>query len=381
MENLKDIPPLGIYIHVPFCVSKCPYCDFYSIGCAGRNDTREYMDRYTDSVKRELKTFFEKSRTNRVDTVYFGGGTPILLTDRRINAITDEIYRLFSVDKDAEVTMEANPYTALSQQLSGYRSAGINRLSFGLQSANDDELKLLGRLHSAHEADQCVKAAQKAGFENISLDLMTALPYQTEEKLLNSVKFCSELNVQHISAYILKVEEGTPFYVNDVQAICPDEDRQAQLYLYTVQALKEHGYEQYEISNFSSEKKYRARHNVKYWNCDEYIGIGPSAHSFFNGRRMYYPRDLKLFIDGTSPTDDGEGGGWEEYLMLRLRLSDGLDFDALRQRGAEQSDIDRIIKKAQPMQKAGFLKLENDNIRLTPEGFLISNSIIAELLF
>lgn len=382
MDNIKnDIRPLGIYIHVPFCVSKCPYCDFYSIGCKGRNDIDEYMDKYTDSVKRELKLFLQQSRTKNVDTIYFGGGTPVLLTEKRIHSITDEIYKLFCVENNAEVTLEANPHSALSQKLSDYRSAGINRLSFGLQSANDDELKLLGRLHSAKEAAECVKAAQKAGFENISLDLMTALPNQTEDKLLNSIKFCSDLNVPHISAYILKVEEGTPFYKDGVEKLCPDEDRQAQLYLYTSNTLKEYGYKQYEISNFAKDEKHRARHNVKYWNCDEYIGIGPSAHSFFNGRRMYYPRSLNEFIEGVTPVDDGEGGSWEEYLMLRLRLSDGVNLDKLKLRGASQSDIDGIIRKLPLMQKAGLLSFNDGTVNLTAEGFLISNTIIGELIF
>ncbi len=377
----KSSSTLGIYVHVPFCLSKCPYCDFYSIGCNGRADTDEYMDKYIEAVKLKLKRFAESCANSSVDTVYFGGGTPVLLGEKRIHSILDEMQKLFSISNFAEITMEANPHSALSQSLNEYRAAGINRLSLGLQSANADELKLLGRLHSADEAARCVVSAQKAGFENISLDLMTALPNQTEKKILNSVKFCASLGVQHISAYILKVEEGTPFYVNGIEKICPDDDMQAQLYIYTVEILKEHGYSQYEISNFAKSEKYRAKHNVKYWNCDEYIGIGPSAHSFFGGRRMYYPRDLRGFIDGVVPIDDGSGGGWEEYFMLRLRLSDGVNLNSLKLRGALDSDIESITKKAAPMQRAGFLSINNGVISLTPQGFLISNSIISGLLF
>lgn len=372
---------LGIYIHVPFCLAKCPYCDFYSIGCNGVSNTDELMDEYTEAVKRELRRFAVKCENPSADTVYFGGGTPVLIGEKRIHSILSEAAKRFYIPQDAEITLEANPHSAINQKLADYRAAGINRLSMGLQSANDDELKLLGRLHSAAEAAECVKAAQKADFNSISLDLMTALPNQTEEKLLNSIKFCAALGVEHISAYILKVEEGTPFDKNGIEAICPDSDRQAELYLYTAEKLKEHGYSQYEISNFAAAPKYRARHNVKYWNCDEYIGIGPSAHSFFKGRRAYYPRDLKAFIAGNTPVDDGEGGGWEEYLMLRLRLSDGVNIKELLLRGAKGSDIEKILKKAAPMKKAKLLNIDCDIISLTPEGFLISNAIIAELIF
>lgn len=377
--------PLGIYLHVPFCTVKCPYCDFYSLGTQAMTDAEEVMDAYVDAMLRELAQWGQRLESRQADTVYFGGGTPLLLGSRRISRLLQGVRAAFALTQQAEITLEANPATALAQEFARLHEAGVNRLSFGLQSSCKEELRLLGRRHTAQQAAQCVLDAQAAGFTNLSLDLMLGLPGQSEQTIADSIAFCSSLNVPHISAYLLKVEPGTPFQQQGIQALCPDEDTQADWYLLAVQSLARHGYRQYEISNFSRSPETQSRHNLKYWRCQEYLGLGPSAHSFLNGSRMYYPRDLDSFLTGAGspgyfPVPDGEGGGFEEAVLLGLRLNEGISLGELGAR-FPQADCAQLARRATPLRRAGLLEEGEDRLALTPRGFLLSNSIITKLLY
>lgn len=364
--------PLGLYIHVPFCDGKCPYCDFYSLPAR-----EEAMDAYVRRLG-ELLPRFAEGYPRPLRTVYFGGGTPSLLGPARLGALLEEAARRFSLLPGAEITCEANP-TGLSGDLfPGLRAAGFNRLSLGLQSAHEDELELLGRRHSPQDAARAVEAARTAGFENISLDLMLALPGGSTGKLGKSIGFAASLGPEHLSAYILKVEPGTPFARRGVPQ--PQEDRAADEYLFCVEELARRGFRQYEISNFAR-PGFESRHNLVYWRCEEYLGLGPGAHSFLEGRRFLWPRDLDGFLQGAEPVDDGPGGGFEEFAMLNLRLTRGLRLSDCEERfGREGGAAFRLLLQRARALPQRLLRAEEDSVALTPEGFLVSNGILARLL-
>ena len=329
---------------------------------------------YVAAVIRTMESFCKE----RIETVYFGGGTPPLLGAERLSRMLAAAKDCFEILPDAEITVEMNPGDASAELLSALRAAGFNRLSMGVQSGVDSELRALGRRHDSAQAAEAVRLARAAGFENISLDLMLAIPHQTLDSLRQSIDFIAGLEPEHISAYILKIEENTPFAALADKLPLPDEDGQAEFYLEAVKVLAEKGYAQYEISNFSK-PNCESRHNLKYWHCEEYIGIGPAAHGFYNGRRYYYPRDIESFMHGTAPLDDGEGGSREEYLMLGLRLAEGITESGWQERFAEPIP-QSIRRRARMYQQAGLLVCDEEGIRLTPEGFLVSNGIIARLM-
>jgi putative coproporphyrinogen dehydrogenase len=361
---------LGIYIHVPFCGRKCGYCDFYSV-----NYSKSAVQSYVDAVLRNIRHYSDRSRI--VDTVYFGGGTPSLLDSEQIAEIMDDIGGSFFIDENAEVTLEANPSTLNPDKLAGLRNAGVNRLSIGVQSMVESELKFLGRNHSAERAEKSILDANSAGFENISCDLMIALPEQTAENIEYSVNRLSSLPIQHISAYILKTEEGTPFDCEDIKKHLPDDDETADIYLKTVGLLEKNGFMQYEVSNFAK-SGYESRHNCKYWKCEDYIGIGPSAHSCYKGQRFAVERDLNGFISAKiQPVYVTESNpcGFEETAMLRLRLKEGL---LLRETGSHKGDI---AKKIPDLERAGYINFDGERISLTPQGFVVSNSVISYLIY
>lgn len=360
--------PIGLYLHIPFCNGKCPYCDFYSV-----NPESEKVTTYVEALCREID-----KAGGFYDTVYFGGGTPSLIGSDNIAKIMGHIRRT----SDCETTLECNPSDtgAVDSRFdfSVVAKSGVNRISMGLQSADNSERKILGRRGGCDDVERAIERAVKSGIDNISLDLMLGIPYQTEKSLEKSVEFCKKSGAKHISAYILKIEEGTAFYrIKDTLSI-PDEDETCDLYLSAVEMLRNRGYHQYEISNFS-EKGCESRHNLKYWHCEEYLGLGASAHSFSDGRRFYYERSIDDFIKGIPPVDDGYGGDEEEYIMLALRLSEGLVFDNFKKR-FDKSVPDNIIKKARELEKHGLVKVDGNSISLTVQGFLISNSIITALI-
>ena len=368
---------MGIYLHVPFCASKCPYCDFYSLPLE-----EAAAARYVDAVKRALASPALPGRGRRADTVYFGGGTPSLLGEGRLCALLEAVDRAFPLEEGAEVTLEANPGTVDFPLLASLRKGGFNRISMGMQSAHQEELRLLGRRHEPSQTVRAMELARRGGFENLSLDLMLGTPSQTPESALDSVRACAGLGGTHISAYMLKVEPGTPYGEAHMERQVMDGDALADLYLETVRCLEGLGYRQYEISNFAR-PGYESRHNLKYWRGGDYLGVGPSAHSMAGGKRFFFPRDLGGFIAAADPWDlavkDGEGGTLEEFIMLRLRLSEGLDLEELSRRWPV-ADLTGLGRGISPLCKAGYARFDGRRLALTPEGFLVSNGIIAQLL-
>ena len=247
----------------------------------------------------------------------------------------------------------------------------------GMQSANEAELKILGRRHTAETVREAVKAAREAGIDNVSVDLMLGLPNSSLETLKSSIDFCAALEADHVSAYILKIEPGTPFAKQELNL--PDEDGTADQYLFAVNELKKHGYDQYEISNFARPGK-ESRHNLQYWRCGEYLGLGPAAHSFMEGRRFYFPRDLEGFLNGNAPTDDGAGGGFSEFAMLSLRLTEGLPRKICETRFENGGALfDGVLEGCKHLPK-NLIHADYERISLTAEGFLVSNAILAEIL-
>lgn len=365
---------LGIYIHVPFCDNgKCPYCDFYSV-IAGKS----LKEKYINAVRKDLAERAVKASNRQVDTVYFGGGTPSVIGEG-LAQILDAVRENYNVENNAEVTFEANPAEITFDLLLELRKAGFNRLSLGMQSSVPEELKLLGRRHSPDDVAKTVNDARRAGFENISLDLMLCVPRQTHKSMIRSIDFAASLKPEHISAYLLKVEPGTGYFKIKKALNLPCDDEQADMYLEACAALENRGYAQYEISNFAK-PGFESRHNLKYWNCDEYLGFGPAAHSFFKGERCYYPRSLEKYINGEKPVSDGKGGALEEYIMLRLRLREGILENELKKR----YDVDFSIfgdKKLSKFENAGLVKVKAGRISLTQKGFIVSNSVIGELIF
>ncbi len=361
---------LGLYFHVPFCAKKCAYCSFYSGAYSGRT-----AQDYVSAVVRNLRHYSDKSRIT--DTVYFGGGTPSLLSAAQLREILTTAAEYFFIADNAEITLEANPCTLSPQKLLQLRDIGINRLSIGVQSLNDEELRFLGRGHTAERAKKAVHDAHAAGFENISCDLMIALPRQTPDTLSYSIQRLYALPIQHVSAYILKIEEGTAFDCGDVRNALPSEDESAELYLKMVTELESQGFNQYEVSNFAL-SGFESRHNCRYWKCSDYLGIGPSAHSCFDGKRFAANCTTDEFISANiQPTviTDEAPCGFEEFAMLRLRLKEGLHL-------ADVPDHSEEIRgKLPPLIREGYVTFNGETVSLTPKGFLMSNQVISYIIF
>ena len=372
----KEKAPLGLYIHIPFCRQKCAYCDFYSL--PSREDK---MDAYTDALIRHIREVAPRTESHRVDTVYFGGGTPSYLGAERLRSILRAVMKGCPVTRDAEITLEANPDSACDiKALRTLRRAGFNRLSLGVQSADDGLLRAIGRIHTFAQVQQSVTAARKAGFRNISMDLIYGLPGQTMQQWDDTLSAVIALAPEHISCYGLKLEPGTPLYERRLEETFPDDDAQAYMYLYAVTALEQNGYGQYEISNFAK-PGYESRHNLKYWRMQEYAGFGPGAHSDFGGVRYAYVRDLDGYIGGRLILSESESDATltrdYEYVMLSLRTAEGIDrryFETTyRQRFQPMEEL--LVQ----YERAGLACRTENGWRLTPRGFLVSNSIIVAL--
>ena len=353
----------GLYIHIPFCRQKCRYCDFYSMG--GRQEVpREYIQ----AVKREISRWPDLE----CKTVYFGGGTPSLLTANQV----DEILSCLNILPGAEITMEANPESLTYEKRAGYRRAGVNRLSIGVQSAYDKSLHSLGRLHTAAGAADAFRRAKKAGFDNISGDLMIGLDNYTAREMLDTIDFLKDRGAVHISAYMLKIEKGTDFYINP-PAHLSDEEQLADFYLMAREKLEKEGYHQYEISNFAKDGRY-SRHNMIYWQLEDYLGIGPGAHSCINGQRFHYPRDLAAFLSRPQTEEDGKTDA-DEYIMLSLRLASGLSVRQLAEKWGLKIGA-HTTAKLKVYRENDFLTFDGDNIKLTPKGFLAENTIARDIM-
>ena len=374
--------PLGIYVHVPFCKSKCVYCDFYSLPHA-----EERMDAYVKAVTAHLLETAPRAERHRVDTIYFGGGTPSYLGAKRLREILSVILKKYDVDKHAEITLEANPDSAQDwRELRTLRKAGFNRVSLGMQSADDGELAEIGRVHTAAQVRTAVDAVRKAKIENLSLDLIYGLPHQTMERWQANLEAAVALAPQHLSCYGLKVEKGTPLHARRDSAGLPGDDAQADMYLSTVETLRHYGFFQYEISNFAR-PGFESRHNLKYWTLQEYAGFGPGAHSDFGGVRYAYERDLDTYIrgvlEGTPMLSENERipplDRDTEYLMLGLRTVRGIAPKTFENHYRRRFDC--LLPFLEECRKAGYAVREEDGSwHLTPHGFLVSNQIIGGVL-
>ena len=382
LTNTKNKTPLGIYVHVPFCRSKCQYCDFYSLTCKDDKSIETYIRAICDHIKESGPL----TPGYKVDTIYFGGGTPSFLGADALATILTTIRRVFDVDPNAEITLEANPDSVSDQLLRRVRAEGFNRISLGVQTDDDELLKKLGRPHDYAQVVSAVQRIRKAGFKNLSLDLMYGLPGQTLLNWKDTLERVITLGPEHISCYALKVEENTPLYAcKDILNIA-DDDTQAEMYLAGVEILRSHGFRQYEISNFARKGLY-SRHNMKYWTGGEYLGFGPAASSDFGGRRFTTIRDLQGYVNGiqtggsvleeVDEVPQRERAG--EYLMLRLRTISGINrYEYERKFLLPFDEIEAALERSRTMGYA--MRSEEGRWRLTPRGYLISNDIITDLL-
>ncbi len=377
----KPVKPLGLYIHIPFCKSKCIYCDFYSLPRA-----EDRMDRYVSALCRQLAEIAQRTTAHTVDSVYLGGGTPSYLGEKRLRRILKTVKKHYHLSRDAEITLEANPDSAGDwRALRSLRRAGMNRLSLGVQSADDGLLRTLGRPHTFAQAEEAAAAARRARIRNLSLDLIYGLPGQDLAGWKDTLERAAALEPEHLSCYGLKVEEGTPLWDMQEKMDLPDDDAQADMYLWTVERLGALGYEQYEISNFARPGR-ASRHNMKYWTLCEYAGFGPGAHSDLGDVRYAYLRSLDTYCAGVeagvSVLESSEHIPSRErdieYVMLGLRLSQGISRQEFENRyRLPFAPIQSVLER---FRATGHAALAGERWRLTPEGFLVSNQIIGQAL-
>ena len=368
---------LGLYIHIPFCRSKCLYCDFCSFPRAEDSS----MNAYADELCRRLIACAPRAADRVVKTVYFGGGTPTILPLLAFESILQTISTHYMLSDDCEITAECNPATADFAYLSALRALGVNRLSIGLQSVHENELRALGRAHTYAEFETVFSDARRAGFENISVDLMYGIPEQTEESFGASIEKLCALAPEHISSYGLKIEEGTPFFRMQNTLSLPDEDTEYRMYCLLTHELQKHAYHKYEISNFAKNGRH-SRHNLRYWKGEEYLGFGVAAHSYFEGVRFGNSRDIDAFLRGEDIVCEraviSAHEREEERVMLGLRLTEGISLeDFATQTGVRFEERYPIVRR---MIDGGFMKMENEHISFTDKGFFVSNAILAQML-
>ncbi len=379
----------AIYIHIPFCDHKCIYCDFYSI------ITTDNIASFLSALKKEIKYYSNQFAGDRTfSSIFFGGGTPSLMESEYISEIIDSLKENYKINENVEITLETNPGTVDKKKLKEFRNAGINRISIGIQSFHDDELKFLTRIHDKQTAIQTVWNANEIGFENINIDLIFNLPKQTKDKWKSNLVTAVELPVKHISAYSLILERGTILnkMVLDGKVKIQDEDYDAELYEMTIDFLEEHGFIQYEVSNFTK-PGFECRHNNAYWRYKDYLSFGPSSHSFVNlpdgkagGKRWWNFSSLKRYINEIGKNGFAVAGSEEinnemalnEYVMLALR-SKGLDLKEFEKRFGE----DWINQKHDYFKKLSAQNLifnDGNLYRLTKNGYAICDEILANLL-
>lgn len=363
----------GLYIHIPFCIKKCKYCDFVS---------------YTDvegKIKEYLVKLFlemEKYKEEKIDTVFIGGGTPSVLDANDINCLMSNIRNNFSLSKNCEITIEANPGTLSEEKIYSMLNCGINRISVGVQSFNDDELELIGRIHNTEEAYNNICLIKKCGFDNINLDLMTALPNQSINSLKSTIETAVSLPVTHISAYSLIMEKGTPLEKEYSQGniSLPDDDTDRKMYAMTVKFLKDRGFNRYEISNFAKEG-YECQHNIKYWKCNEYIGLGVTAHSYIGNKRYSNASSLSAYIADEKGEEIilSQEDRISEFMVMGLRMDKGVNKTEFKNRFGK--NIDEIFEKQiEKFVFMGLLKKTNDGYVLSERGIDVSNSVMCEFL-
>ena len=376
---------LSIYVHVPFCARKCLYCDFPSAP-----GTPEEIAAYFRVLMKEIRSFEALGSLYGAETVFFGGGTPSLVDPKYLGQVLDLLRGIFAFAKDAEITLEANPGTLTKEKLAAYRDMGVSRLSLGLQSVHEEELKILGRIHGYADFLKSYELAREAGFDNINIDLMSALPRQTMEKWQKTLETVAGLEPEHISAYSLIIEEGTPFEKTygtlQGRIYLPSEEADREMYHWTKTFLAERGYHRYEISNYAKEGR-ECRHNLTYWTCGEYVGFGQSAASYVDGKRFQNPAGREEYLafvpsayanfKKTRPLTLTERE--EEYMFLGLRTLRGVAREEFRERFGE-SFPGTYEKKLLDYCRQGFMEKADDRIRLTDRGIDVSNVIMADFL-
>jgi oxygen-independent coproporphyrinogen-3 oxidase len=380
----------SLYLHIPFCEHKCIYCDFYSIApSTSKEEYRLLIDKFLFALEMEIRLCAINSRFHEsVDTIFFGGGTPSLLHPSEVEKILNLISSHFSIQKDAEITLETNPGTVDKEKLCAFRSAGINRISLGIQSFNNDDLRFLTRIHTASEAKQCMKDVSAAGFENVSFDLIFSLPNQTLPKWKYNLEQAIDLQPVHISCYSLIVEPETSLFrmVQTGQIAAPGTDSDAELYEFTIDFLTSHGFKQYEVSNFArsdapDKPNFKCRHNLNYWNHSNYLGFGPSAHSFWKDKRWWNTSDITAYIEQLNrhalPLSGAENLSavqlMEETIFLGLR-SEGIDLEQFQIQYARDflTEYKLIITD---LIQFGYALLDGGRFRLTAKGYVVCDEI------
>ncbi len=373
---------LGLYLHIPFCLQKCNYCDFCSAPAS-----ESVRSAYVGALCKHLDAIAPQAREYTVDTVYLGGGTPTLLSKEDFSRILDTVRARFALLPDAEITAECNPVTGAEALFCGMREAGVNRLSVGLQSVHENELKRLGRLHSFADFENTFLAARRAGFDNISTDLMFGIPEQSVKSWEQTLHTVCDLAPEHISAYGLRVEDGTPFGRMRDTLPLPNEDAEAEMAELVATLLPAHGYGRYEISNYAK-AAYKSRHNLRYWLGEEYLGFGPAAHSFFGGVRFETPADRSAYMANVEKGDFNAlltghhtvagAEARDEYVMLRMRLAKGVDKADFSHRFG--TSFEQCYGDLKALTKGGFLKNDDTCVAFTARGMQLSNAILSEWL-
>ena len=374
---------LGLYIHIPFCVTKCKYCDFNSF----KIDLNEKI-KYLNYLGEEMKLYKEEIKNREIDSVFVGGGTPSILNENEINILFEKIKENFNIKSNAEITMECNPGTLTLNKLKAMKKSGVNRLSIGLQAVQNHHLKYIGRIHTFEEFEKNYHDVKQMGFDNINIDLMYALPNQSREDWMESLEKVVKLNPTHISAYSLILEENTELfkmYERDEFNLL-DENTDIEMYEYTINYLKSHGYNQYEISNYAKDN-FECKHNVLYWKCEEYVGIGASASGYFNGIRYNNICELdnyeKMILEGEKPIE------WEEKLSIKdeieesiflgLRMNEGIQISDFKEK--YNFDFEKEYKnEIEKLSKMELIEIDNNRMKLTQKGREISNSVFVEFI-
>ena len=375
---------LGLYVHIPFCVRKCEYCDFLSWSAG-----EEEREQYVSALLSEIESYRDFVKGYRVSTIFVGGGTPSVLRPKQMERILQKIYEVFELEKRPEITIEVNPGTVDEEKLQCYKANGVNRLSMGLQSVKDEKLRLLGRIHTYQEFAESYELARKVGFDNISIDLISSVPGQTLQEWKEELEIAAVQNPEHISVYQLIIEEGTPFYEKYAEhpELLPDEETSREIYLWTGRFLKEAGYEQYEISNYAKPGK-ESRHNLKYWERGDYLGLGLGAASMVRNIRMSNTKDMKTYLERCDKPKTmredvqflEEPRQMEEFMFLGLRKTRGVSKKEFRRIFGREMDM--VYEKAlHKCLENGMLLEHKDRIFLSEEGTLLSNMVLSEFLF
>lgn len=371
----------GIYIHIPFCRQKCYYCDFY------KTVNTSLKQKFITSLKEEAKLRKNYLQKERVETIYFGGGTPSVLNPEELEDILNHIAEYYEINPQAETTFEANPDDLTHEYLKAIKSAGINRLSIGIQAFQDVHLKKMNRRHNAKEAESVIKNAEEAGFNNISADLIYGLPDLTEEHWKESLERVFNLPVQHLSAYHLTYHEGTAFYTWLKKGTLKEltENESVKQFNILLEAVKHAGFEQYEISNFARDGKY-SKHNTAYWQGEKYLGLGPSAHSYDQNTRRWNVSHAESYIHGLQTGSEyfeeenlGDKEHFNEYILTRIRTKWGVSLSFVNQKFGEKYHK-HLLQELKKYQKGGFVRLKEDTVTLTREGLFVSDEIMSDLM-